>query len=137
MKGFDVLLTIANEPVAAQIDATLQRGATTSDISNMITLDWQDYLIHNKYWRVNCNGAYVVNDKAMDSLEKAFAAGASIQVELSSPTVSFKGEGVLIDFPIGADFNKDTTYRLTIQGKGALTREVPDEPREVGYCLEV
>ena len=63
MKGFDVLIKVDNKIVVAQVNADLRRAATTSDISNLIALDWADSLVHLKNWSVQCSGAYVVDDE--------------------------------------------------------------------------
>lgn len=137
MKGFDVLIMIHGHPVGAQINADLRRTATTSDISNLIALDWSDNLVHLKSWQVDCRGAYVVNDDALDALEEAFAKGAEVELSIKSPSLEYKGKATIINFPIGALFNKDMTYQLTFAGKGALERVIERDPGLVGYCLDV
>ena len=137
MKGFDVLILIGGKPVGAQINADLRRTATTSDISNLIALDWSDSLVHLKNWSVNCNGAYVVDDDGMEALEDAFAKGAEVELQLKAPSFEYKGKAVITNFPIGANFNKDMTYQLSFVGKGELRRIIEKDPGLIGYCLDV
>lgn len=135
MKGFDVLIKVGEVAVAAQINADLRRAATTSDISNLIALDWADNLVHLKNWSVDCRGAYVVNDEGLDLLEEAFAEGAEVNLEIQSPSLTYKGKAVITNFPIGAIFDKDLTYQLTFVGKGELKRFVEEDPGLREYLL--
>lgn len=137
MKGFDVLITINGKPVGAQLNADLRRAAITSDISNLIALDWADSLVHLKNWSVQCSGAYVVDDEGLEALEDAFAKGAEVELQIESPSLKYKGKAVITNFPIGAMFNKDMTYNLTFTGKGSLERIIERDPGLIGYCLDV
>lgn len=137
MKGFDVLIKIGGQVVGAQINANLRRTASTSDISNLIALDWADSLTHLKSWSVECNGAYVVDDSGLEALEDAFAKGAEVQLQIEAPSIKFNGNAVITNFPIGAMFNKDMTYNLTFVGKGELKRVRERDPGLIGYCLDV
>lgn len=137
MKGFDVLISINGNPVGAQINADLRRSATTSDISNLIALDWADSLVHLKNWSVDCRGAYVVDDDGLEALEDAFAKGAEVDLQIASPSLKYKGKAVITNFPIGALFNKDMTYNLSFVGKGELRKIRERDPGLIGYCLDV
>ena len=123
MRGFDCLLSIGGKEVAAQINADLKRGATASDVSNRITMDWQESLPGLKNWSVTCNGAYVVNDAALVALEDAFVNHTIIDLSLKSDVMNYHGKAFIVAFPIGAQFNKDVTYTVQLQGTGALERE--------------
>lgn len=137
MKGFDVLIMINDKPVGAQANASLRRAATTSDISNLIALDWADSLVHLKNWTVDCSGAYVVDDEGLVALEEAFAKGAEVELRIESPSLKYHGKAVITNFPIGADFNKEMTYNLSFVGKGELKRVRERDPGLIGYCLDV
>lgn len=137
MKGFDVLIKIGGQPVGAQINADLKRSAQTSDISNLIALDWADSLVHLKNWSVDCRGAYVVNDEGLQALEDAFAKGAEVELQIESPSLKYSGKAVITNFPIGAMFNKDMSYSLSFLGKGELKRVRERDPGLIGYCLDV
>ena len=137
MKGFDVLIMVHGQPVGAQINADLRRTATTSDISNLIALDWSDNLVHLKSWTLDCRGAYVLNDDGLSELEEAFTRGAEVELSIKSPSIEFKGKATITNFPIGALFNKDMTYQLTFAGKGPLEKVIEFDPGLVGYCLDV
>ena len=137
MKGFDCLLSIEGTPVGAQINADLARGSQTSDITNLIKLDWQSSLVHTKWWRVTCNGAYVLDDDGLKALEEAFLAGSEVTVLLKAPGLKYEGKGVIISFPIGANYNQALTYSIQIQGTGELQHKLEIPPEEIGHYLPV
>lgn len=122
MRGFDCLLSIGGKEVAAQINADLKRGATASDVSDRIAMEWQESLPGLKNWAVTCNGAYVVNDEALIALEDAFVNHTIIDLSLKSDVMNYHGKAFIVAFPIGAQFNKDVTYTVQLQGTGALER---------------
>lgn len=121
MRGLDCLLSINGNAVAAQINASLDRATSYSDVTNRIKLDWEESLPGYKNWSVTCQGAYVTDDDALSALEDAFIKGLMIDIELSTPN-KYKGKGYIISFPIGAVYNKDITYTIKIKGTGALER---------------
>ena len=123
MRGLDVLVSIDNKPLCAQVSCSLNRQTRTTDISNKIELDWDDFAVGSKSWSVSCSGAYVVNDEAMVELENAYLNGTPVEVMLAKDgVISLKGTGIITGFPLTATFNQDISYALTIQGKGELTR---------------
>lgn len=122
MKGFNVLLKIGDKIIGGQKSATLRREASTVEVTNQITMEWKSYLTNNLSWSVDCNGLYFLNDEGLAALEEAYLSNTAIQLELSNDVVSYSGEGLLISFPLGADYNDTATYNLKIKGNGALIR---------------
>lgn len=122
MRGFDCLLSINGEAVAAQINCSVNRMTRTSDVTNRITLTWENFLSGTRSWNVQCNGAYVTNDSALIALEEAFSNGAEIDVTLDNGTIKYEGKAIITSFPIGAAYNKDVTYSIHLQGKGELVK---------------
>lgn len=122
MRGFDCLLSINGNAVAAQINASVNRNTRASDVTNKIEMTWENYLSGTRYWTVQCNGAYVTDDAGLIALEEAYNTGADIDVVLDSGTLKYEGKAFITSFPIGAQYNKDVTYTIHLQGKGELTR---------------
>jgi len=123
MRGLDCLLSIGGNAVAAQMDASLSRATRTGDVTDRIAMTWENYLPGLRSWSVVCQGAYVVSDAALIALEDAFANGEVVDIELGQEGHKYKGQGIITSFPIGATYNKDVTYSINLQGKGALERE--------------
>lgn len=122
MKGFNCLLYVGESPVGAQINADLRRSTSSSDITNMIEMDWEETLPRLKSWGVNCNGMYMVDNDSFNLLEEAYFNSSLINVKLQSPSITFEGEGYITSFPVGAAYNDGISYNITIQGSGPLTR---------------
>lgn len=123
MRGFDCLISIADQPVAAQINASLDRTTDTADITDNITMQWKESLSNSKEWRVACNGAYAANDGALAALEDAFLNNSIVDIKLKSNEISYVGKAYIISFPIGAQYNGDVTYNISLLGSGPLQKE--------------
>lgn len=123
MRGFDCLISIEDQPVAAQINASLDRTTDTADITDNITMQWKESLSNLKEWRVTCNGAYAANDEALAALEDAFLNNSIVDIELKSNEISYVGKAYIISFPIGAQYNGDVTYNISLLGSGPLQKE--------------
>lgn len=123
MRGFDCLISIEDQPVAAQINASLDRTTDTADITDNITMQWKESLSNLKEWRVTCNGAYAANDEALAALEDAFLNNSIVDIELKSNEISYVGKAYIISFPIGAQYNGDVTYSISLLGSGPLQKE--------------
>lgn len=123
MRGFDCLISIDDQPVAAQINASLDRTTDTADITDNITMQWKESLSNLKEWRVACNGAYAANDEALAALEDAFLNNSIVDIELKSNEISYVGKAYIISFPIGAQYNGDVTYNISLLGSGPLQKE--------------
>lgn len=123
MKSLNVLLSIDGKAVAAQQNARINRTARIADITNRIKLEWEDYLAGTRSWTVTCEGAYVIDDEALSTLEQYFIEGKPLEVKMTNEeNLTYTGEAIITSFPIGAVFNRDVSYSLTLQGKGALSR---------------
>lgn len=123
MRGFDCLLSIGGKVVAAQINVTINRNTKVSDITNRIEMTWENYLSTTRNWSIQCNGVYVIDDASLVALEKAFSTGGELDVTLDSGTVRYAGKAFITSFPIGAQYNKDVTYTIHLQGKGELIKQ--------------
>lgn len=126
MRGFDALIKINGIPVAAQINADVQRTASTADVTNRIKMEWTNVLPQLNSWRLTCSGAYVTSDEGLSLLEQAYLSRQLVDITLSSAAIDFSGKGAIINFPVGALFNSEMSYNITIQGAGPLERTTPD-----------
>ena len=123
MKGLDILIYINGKVVGAQASAQLNRTTKIVDISNKITLDWDNFAIGSKSWSVSCAGAYIVDDEAFQALETAYFEGNPVKVEFKKEgALTMKGQAIITSFPLNAVFNNDLSYSINLQGKGALTK---------------
>lgn len=123
MQGIKLLVKINGNVAAGQSNATLDRDVRIADVTNLIELNWSEYLTQQKSWRVSANGAYIFNDTAMSALGAAYVNGEPVNVELNDGITRMYGEAIITSYPLGAPYNQEQTYRITLQGTGALTTE--------------
>ena len=119
-KSIDVVLSLNSIPLGGQQNASLIRQTAAIDITNKINGEWTENLAGTKYWSVQCNGLYVIDDKGFEKLEEAFMNNTKISVLISIGQKKYEGEALLIDFPLAAVFNKEFKYNLRLMGTGAL-----------------
>ena len=126
-RGLDIILTINDNIVGGQRNATLNREAETIDITNKVSGGWTESMTSVKSWSIEGNGIFVVNDTALDAIETAFLNGDWVQVKVADDTWGYTGLGVITDFPIEANYDDAATYSITITGSGALTKITNDD----------
>ena len=128
--GIDVVLKVntgtTQSPVwttvAGQRGATLNRGAETIEATYKGSGAWKSYLVGFKEWSIDCDGLYVFGATEFQALENAFVNGTPIEVEIvDANSKGFKGSALITDFPIEAPYDGELTYKVTLQGTGALT----------------
>ena len=108
--------------MSSVVESWAKGGEGAIDISNKITLDWDNFAIGSKSWSVSCAGAYIVDDEAFQALETAYFEGNPVEVEFKKEGVlTMKGQAIITSFPLNAVFNNDLSYSINLQGKGALT----------------
>ena len=123
MRGFDCLISIADQPVAAQINASLDRITDIAAITDNTSMQWKESFYNLKAWSVTCNGPYAANDEALAALEDAFLNNSIVDIKLKSNEISYVGKAYIISFPIGAQYNGDVTYNISFLGSGPLQKE--------------
>jgi len=67
-KGIKVSIIIAGEKLAGQLNATLIQSAASIDITNKIDAVWKEYLGGVKSWSISCDGLYVKDSAAYNTL---------------------------------------------------------------------
>ncbi len=133
MSGVDIILKVNKgtdvapqwEEVAFQRGATLNRSADTIDVSYKGTGAWKAYVAGMKEWSIDADGMYVFGATGFTALEDAFENRTVIEVEIIDTYLAsgagFKGNAFIVDFPIEAPYDGELTYKITLQGNGALT----------------
>lgn len=120
IKSVNTVIKIDGKPLGGQQGAQLSRSMEPIDITNKINGEWAESLAGVKTWRLNCSGIYVLNNKALYLLEDAFLNNRNVEVEINLGGKTMTGQGLIIDFPLNATFNKEFKYNLSLLGVGAL-----------------
>ncbi len=131
--GLDVLLKVNTGTdvapvwvaVACQRGATLNRSADTIEASYKGSGAWKTYLQGFKDWSIDCDGLYTFGADEFAGLETAFEGGELVMIEIVDPDDNgFKGSAIITDFPIEAPYDGELTYKVSLQGSGALVAVV-------------
>lgn len=122
-RSIDTVLRIEDKDVAGQLNATLSRSASPVEITNQIKRDWAQNLTGTKSWQVSCNGVYINGATSFQLLEDAFMNDLEIDVIFTLGDKTYKGKGLIIDFPLNAAYNSQLKYSIEILGTGALICE--------------
>ena len=121
-QGINVILYLDNKILGGQLNAQLNRSVNTIDITNKIEGDWKEYLPGTKTWNVSCNGIYLVNNEALNDLEKAFIDNKEITLKIQLNNITYEGEAILIDFPLNTIYDSQFKYTIKLLGTGELKR---------------
>ena len=121
-QGINVILYLDNKILGGQLNAQLNRSVNTIDITNKIEGDWKEYLPGTKTWNVSCNGIYLVNNEALNDLEKAFIDNKEITLKIQLNNITYEGKAILIDFPLNTIYDSQFKYTIKLLGTGELKR---------------
>lgn len=122
-KGFLVSLQINEKVVAGGISSALSQTAEPLDVSDLISIQWSEFLSGLRNWSIQSQGVYVLDEESLSLIEQTFISGDEIQVAFSLGGKNFKGTGIITSFPINTTYNDSAKYSIRIQGTGALTYE--------------
>lgn len=120
-KGINIVLKIGETVLGGQLGATLIQSATTIDITNKITGEWQEALEGIKSWQITGNGLYIKNHTTYNMLQEAFSNNTAIDVEVMLDEHRYVGKALLVEFPLTAVYNGTYRYNFRLLGDGALT----------------
>ena len=121
-QGINVILYLDNKILGGQLNAQLNRSVNTIDITNKIEGDWKEYLPGTKTWNVSCNGIYLVNNEALNDLEKAFIDNKEITLKIQLNNITYEGKAILIEFPLNTIYDSQFKYTIKLLGTGELKR---------------
>lgn len=120
-KGINIVLKLGETLLGGQLGATLIQSASSIDITNKITGEWQEVLEGIKSWQVTGNGLYVKNSITYKMLQDAFNTNTAIDVEVMLDEHRYVGKAILVEFPLTAVYNGTYRYNFRLLGDGALT----------------
>ena len=122
-RSVDVAIFINDKPLGAQTEATLNRSASSIEITNKINGEWEENLVGKKSWNIDCGGLYVVDNEALQILEQSFMKSEPITVKFGTKTFQYSGKALITDFPLGAVYDEEFKYSLKLLGTGPLYQE--------------
>lgn len=110
--------------VAGQRGGTLNRKRDTVELTNKTTGDgFKEYAATFAEWSVDFDGLLVEDDTALKFLDDAFFNNTDLMVRFQTAAGNqYEGNCVLTNFPVEAPYDKEVTYKGTLQGTGAYTK---------------
>lgn len=125
LAGVDVLVYIGTDVVGGQSGATLNRSAETIDTTSKDAGGWAESIVGIKNWSIECEGFIVESDIALEALETAWNNRTTVSVEIRFPggtgKKKYTGTAYVTEFPVEFPQDDAVTYKITLQGTGALT----------------
>ena len=122
-QGINVLLMVNDIPVGGQQNISLNRYASSIDITNRIQSEWKESLSGLKTWSISCQGVYIINEDGFNLLENAFLNNLNIDVIIHlSANEKYKGKAIITSFPLSSSFNSEFRYSIDLSGDGALEK---------------
>lgn len=132
--GASVILKIKKEngfiPIGGQTGATINRNSETLDVTNKVSEGYKEYVAGLKDWSIDCDAFVTLGDAGQEELEKAFAGGVAIDVEVrigsdeNAGGVTYVGKALITSLTTDLSQDDAVTYSLSLQGTGALGRTV-------------
>lgn len=119
-RGLDVILSINDNIVGGQHNATLNRTMSPIKVTNKINGEWEKSLSGLKSWTLNCTGFIVKDEEAFQELETKFNEGAEINVQLSDGKKTYRGTALITNFPVAANYSTSFAYTLSLLGVSEL-----------------
>lgn len=113
----------ANQVLAGQRDATLNRSAETIDATSKDSDGWKENEIGLKEWSVDAGGLLIESDVSYGILEEKFMNDekVTVVVTLASGT-EYKGQAIITDFPVELPYEDLVTYTVSFTGDGVLVK---------------
>lgn len=131
--GVDVLLKVVDTDgtkhiLGGQTNSTLNRSASTMDVTDKTSGGYTASLAGLLSWSVDCDGFVVLGDTAFDLLETTFLARQPFEVEVrvgadeDADGVTYTGSGYIVDLPLEMAQDSAVTYSFSVEGATPLER---------------
>lgn len=131
MTGMAVKLYVVDNAtgnvLAGQRNASLKRTADSIDSTSKDTAGfWKESLQGFKSFSIDADGCFIESDAAYATLENAFLNSTNVDVYIELPSgTQYKGNCTIKEFSLEFPYDSLSTYKLSLDGSGALTTVVP------------
>lgn len=108
--------------VAGQKGGSLSRKADTIETTSKDSGNSKEFEAGFIEWSIDADGVYVVSDTGFAALEDSYMTGTKLKVELAVASgTTFTGMVIVTTLDIDMPYDDMVTYKLSLQGSGALT----------------
>ena len=122
-RGLELLLSVGENVIGGQKDASISMEADSIDISNKNDFGWSSTIGGAKSWSVSTNALFITDDAGQKALMQAFINGTNVEVVLKNTdeTVYFGGTAQITSIEIGATYDDVCTLDIEMNGVGKLS----------------
>ena len=125
-KGVDVVVSIGDNILGGQQNASLSRSMSPIDITNKINGEWKEQISGVRSWSLLCSGMFIKDDTAFAALEEAFNNGKSVNLKITDSNKGYEGKAIITSFPLSTVYNDTYSYRIMFSGVGKLNDSTED-----------
>jgi len=108
--------------IGGQRSSTLNRKATSVDVSNRTSGRWRMKKVGLREWSIDLDGLILLNDGGLEILDQAFMDGQQAHLKFQYPDLTYRlGWAIITDFNIENPYNDAATVKGTLEGSGPLS----------------
>ena len=121
-KGNDIRVSIGEVLIGGQQGCSINMETETSDTTTKDSGVWSESEAIGLSWSVDLDGLVVVGDEGLEALEEAWENLQQVDVKYGSSTKYKTGKAIITSLSANSASKEKTTYSVSLQGVGALTR---------------
>ncbi len=122
IQGVDILVSADGTVIGGQTDATLNLNSKGIDVTHKQSGSWDQGLIGNKNWSVDCDSFLVDSDTAQAALLTAYTNGTAVSCSIAIPGfVATLTGNARVEMKVSAPDGEGGKLAVTFTGLGALS----------------
>lgn len=127
VKGTDVYLEVwtgAWTKVGGQKGATIDRGASSIDVTDKDSGGWEESLVGRKNWAISFDAFLIeaADDPGYLQIESAWLAGTSQNFRITTPNHTYTGTALVEGLSFTGPDGDASTISFTLKGTAALVK---------------
>ena len=108
--------------IGYQKDCTIDRGASSIDVTNKDSAGWEEALVGYKNWAISFDAFLVEDDAGLLEIESSFEGDSIDQYRITTPAHVFIGKAVIEGFSFTGPDGDASVVSFTLKGTAALVK---------------
>ena len=121
--GNDIRVSVGEVLIGGQQNCSINRETETSDATTKESGVWSESEAVGLSWSVDCDGLVVVGDEGLEALEDAWENLQQVDIKYGTSTNYKSGKAIITSLSSNSPSKDKTTYSVSLQGVGALTKK--------------
>ena len=126
-KGNDIKVSVGSTLIGGQQNCSINRETETSDTTTKDSGVWSEAEAIGLSWSVDLDGLVVVGDAGLKALETAWENLQQVDVKYGTSTNYKSGKAIITSLSSNSANKEKTTYSVSLQGVGALSKTGEEE----------